>query len=34
MNRRRRVIETTTLTISSDEWTPDDFYVAEPDNGE
>ncbi|MCU1698972.1 MAG: hypothetical protein JWR34_5035 [Mycobacterium sp.] len=31
MNRRRRVTDTTTLTISSDEWTPDDFYVAEPE---
>jgi len=32
MNRRRRVTETTVLPISSDEWTPDDFYVAEPDD--
>jgi hypothetical protein len=31
MNRRRRVTDTATLTISSDEWTPDDFYVAEND---
>lgn len=31
MNRRRRVTDAATLTISSDHWTPDDFYVAEPD---
>ncbi|MGD1282045.1 hypothetical protein ACKUUI_02350 [Mycobacterium seoulense] len=31
MNRRRRVTETATLLISTDAWTPDDFYVAEPD---
>ena len=34
MNRRRRVTEKTTLSIASDHWTPDDFYVAEPDSGD
>lgn len=32
MNRRCRVTDTARLSISSDEWTPDDFYVAEPDD--
>lgn len=31
MNRRGRRTEATTLTISQDNWTPDDFYMAEPD---
>jgi hypothetical protein len=31
MNRRRRVTETTTLVIASEEWTPDDFLDAEPE---
>jgi hypothetical protein len=32
MNRRRRVTETATLTISSEVLTPDDFCVAESED--
>lgn len=32
MNRRRCVSGEATLSIASDAWTPDDFFVAEPDN--